>query len=310
MKKCNVCGEEKELSAFQKIRAKKDGSFTYSSRCMKCNNRLSHEKLKQDKDRLAERKAKRLEWEAKNKESLKEYSKKYAKKRWAEKKAKEGIKDNRKGPENDATRTCGACGETKPIDQFNRDRFDESREYLWRSFTCKACMNAYQKAYRDANPDKRAKFYALTKEWVDKNREEINAYHREYAKANPDQAKRSKRKWLDKNLKKMAAYYRVYNKKRKAIDPEYVKTKREYCRTRTLRRRQVGGSHTIGEWEALKAATGNKCLCCGVSGDEVALTRDHVVPLSKGGTDDISNIQPLCASCNSKKRARTIDYRG
>ena len=48
-------------------------------------------------------------------------------------------------------------------------------------------------------------------------------------------------------------------------------------------------------------------LCCG-RGD-VELTADHIVPISKGGSSDISNIQPLCSACNSAKRDRVVDYR-
>ena len=36
-------------------------------------------------------------------------------------------------------------------------------------------------------------------------------------------------------------------------------------------------------------------------GVEIMLTKDHIVPKAKGGTDDLSNFQVMCAPCNSKK---------
>lgn len=52
---------------------------------------------------------------------------------------------------------------------------------------------------------------------------------------------------------------------------------------------------------------GSRCLCCGGT-EEIAL--DHVMPLALGGSNDVDNLQPLCRSCNSKKGARYIDFRG
>jgi 5-methylcytosine-specific restriction endonuclease McrA len=39
------------------------------------------------------------------------------------------------------------------------------------------------------------------------------------------------------------------------------------------------------------------------------LEADHVAPFTRGGTDDIGNIQPLCGSCNRKKFVSIVDYR-
>lgn len=36
-------------------------------------------------------------------------------------------------------------------------------------------------------------------------------------------------------------------------------------------------------------------------GEEVMLTKDHTVPKSKGGTDELDNLKPMCMVCNSKK---------
>jgi 5-methylcytosine-specific restriction endonuclease McrA len=61
------------------------------------------------------------------------------------------------------------------------------------------------------------------------------------------------------------------------------------------------------EFDALCSVFGYACLCCGVTGQR--LEADHVVPLTKGGSDDISNIQPLCGVCNRRKFTAVIDYR-
>lgn len=36
------------------------------------------------------------------------------------------------------------------------------------------------------------------------------------------------------------------------------------------------------------------------------MTIDHIVPKSKGGTNDIGNLQPMCHTCNAKKADKFI----
>ena len=70
------------------------------------------------------------------------------------------------------------------------------------------------------------------------------------------------------------------------------------------------GSHTDAEFLALVEACGNKCPRCGVEMSPrttppflpTMLTEDHIQPLSKGGSDWISNIAPMCHQCNRLKK--------
>lgn len=76
---------------------------------------------------------------------------------------------------------------------------------------------------------------------------------------------------------------------------------------RRARKRAADGNFTVEEFRALCERFGGVCLGCGSV--DVMLTPDHIIPLSLGGSNRISNIQPLCKACNSKKNVNIIDCR-
>lgn len=99
-------------------------------------------------------------------------------------------------------------------------------------------------------------------------------------------AKESSKKWR-KEHKEMLNFY---NKRRRA------------------RKTNNGGFHTLKEWETLKAQYNWTCPCCKRKEPEIKLTEDHIIPLSRGGSDNIENIQPLCSKCNSDKNTKIVAY--
>jgi 5-methylcytosine-specific restriction endonuclease McrA len=60
---------------------------------------------------------------------------------------------------------------------------------------------------------------------------------------------------------------------------------------------------------------GYRCKYCGrhmvapyEHGNKLSLTKDHVVPLSKGGNHEESNIVACCLECNSSKSSRMLEH--
>lgn len=63
----------------------------------------------------------------------------------------------------------------------------------------------------------------------------------------------------------------------------------------------VGGRFTADQIDDLHAKQREKCANCRANICPKTYHRDHRVALSRGGTNDISNIQLLCIPCNRRK---------
>jgi hypothetical protein len=62
--------------------------------------------------------------------------------------------------------------------------------------------------------------------------------------------------------------------------------------------------HSRSQWMARRDEFNNRCAYCGIRQDKTIskrLYREHVNPISRGGTDHLSNVVPACWICNGRK---------
>jgi len=177
----------------------------------------------------------------------------------------------------------------------------------------RARVNRYRLANLETVRAKKAAYRIANKEQIQAkkrrdylaNREEVLAKHKSdpaipiYMKA-----------YRAKNKEKLAAQIKAWRER----NPEKHKTMRQAWRDehkaervhaegrRRARKKNNGGSHTYEEWIARCEAFKWRCVYCQAEGE---MTRDHDMPVSRGGRDSINNIVPACRTCNSSKGTRT-----
>ncbi len=182
------------------------------------------------------------------------------------------------------TKRCNKCGAEKSRTELHKDA--TTRDGL--NSRCKVCVQAYTKQYNASHADQQ-------RAYREANKERQRVYFRDYAARHPDRAKKHYAKHREVLCERNRAW-RLSNPAKHVAKEQ----------RRRARKRNNGGSYTAAEWQALCEQYGNRCLACGADGP---LTVDHIVPLEQGGSNDITNLQPLCNRCNSRKGTKTIDYR-
>ena len=164
-------------------------------------------------------------------------------------------------------KVCAMCGLLKPADAF-----DERSDHRGRLRSeCRMCRSEDRARYKAENHDR------------------VLIQDAAYRDANAVDLAERLRQWkLDHPESYSAIHRRAKHKRRMLIE-------------------QDGGHWTNEEWLALKHAYDYRCADCGKhEPDEVSLTVDHVIPLSKGGSNSVGNLAPRCRSCNSKKNNKII----
>jgi len=209
-------------------------------------------------------------------------------------------------------KVCTQCAVFKPLDAYTPDKRARDGRYS----SCRACnkqwrSTAYHRAWRAVNEEH---VHAYGVAYRAAHAAEISERTHQRYMSNPTPKKeREARRYADNPLpiRERAKAWREGNTVRhlenvrawQQANPEQHKAHRKAIKAR---RRAAGGSFSGAEWRALCASYGHVCLACG---ETVPLTPDHIVPLSKGGSNDIDNIQPLCLRCNRRKGCNIIDYR-
>lgn len=158
-------------------------------------------------------------------------------------------------------------------------------------------LRANKAAYRKANPEKvHATISAWQKAYPEKSRAAASAW----TAANPDKAKARTVAWRKANQKKMRATIIAWER----ANPEKVReSNANRSANRRARKRDAEGSHTAEEVKRLLARQKYLCVACRKSID-AGYHRDHIIPLAKGGSNFIRNIQLLCPTCNRKKSTK------
>lgn len=240
-------------------------------------------------------------------------------------------------------KTCTRCGESKPLEDFNKN----SRTKDGLTPHCKSCRKAHREATKEQLSQKDRENYQ-------KNREERLEYARKYRHAHKAEIAEWKKSYRIQNREKLATKDRKYRlanlskilhlrRVKYASNPEkYLAQAREWSNNNVekanetkrkwavlnpgkasaagkkwrdnnpdkradmkLRRRARIAQNAVYEVseEFLARLYSSPCVACGETQN---ITADHIIPVSRGGEHSESNLQPLCGSCNSSKRDLTM----
>lgn len=159
---------------------------------------------------------------------------------------------------------------------------------------CQECVAAHTKYTTEWRLKNKRKSIDSSKKWQNNNREKFQQSQKLWEEKNKDARKSYAKQWRSENLDKI----RSKNRKRRALI--------------------LNNEHESYTEEQVLVLYGTKCHICKTDIDlntsrsvknpgwEYGLHIDHLIPISKGGSDTLKNVRPSHGICNIKKGARKL----
>ena len=206
-------------------------------------------------------------------------------------------------------KTCSICKNSLPLAEFHK--MARSKDGL--QGRCKACACAIAKAFYQKTRERQAELQKIRRQ---QNRDAYLASQREYYLAN--RAKWSEKNWSEEEIerRRLRQWERDQTpegreRKRQNFDRYYANNSDRYKANAARRRARLAGVPnfviTDRDWRRLVDRQRGLCFYCNTA---KPLTKDHVVPIHRGGPHGIGNIVAACIRCNTQKNARTVmEYR-
>ncbi len=187
------------------------------------------------------------------------------------------------------TKICSKCNIEKSIIEF----YNKASGKFGVAAICKIC----EKKYKHDNKKSKAEYDNLYRQ---NNKELIASKYKQKYLINKTKINAKSKQYYESNKEKVAATQKQYRQ-----TPKGKATDKANRQNRRVAKLNNGGKHTGKQILALFDLQSGKCPYC-----ESKLYKsgngkyhiDHVIPLSKSGSNDISNIQLLCPKCNMSKK--------
>ncbi len=170
--------------------------------------------------------------------------------------------------------TCRKCAAEKDASEFNK---------------CAAKVNGLQSYCRQCSS-------GINKSIYDDDREGQIARSAGWNRKNPKRV--AENMW--KARRRQPGHFKEYADNYRAENPDKIAL---YQKRRGERRKGINTNIPIAAWRNLVAVYGGRCYYCGQLG---ASSKDHRVPLSKGGEHSVDNIVLSCLTCDSRKHALSV----
>lgn len=236
------------------------------------------------------------------------------------KELKEKKKKERESLHKDLTKKCTRCNKELLLNKFSKAPAGK----YGRQPKCKQCYSAYYKEnkenilvrVKDYAQDNKEKISQYQKQYREDNEEKLKNYRKEYYTENRDKIFKRAVEWVENNQERAKEYKKQYHidnrdkilakvRKWEKDNPEQYKILRRSITHRRRANIKNNGNNTLTAQEIADLLKSH--LYCEYCGIKENLTIDHIIPISKGGQNCLSNVTVACGSCNSRKGNKIIN---